>query len=330
MQRSVSLAFDGDVVKVADTSVSRRGRMDPLDQVALLLLSLHGNGQVEAGKHRARARFDIVDQLAGRLDREHPAGGDARVPDQVRAGPSYADRPHLTHAVNASNRVPQLLLRAGRRAVDQDVAGAPSDQRRRTAHDGRHQQRGHRVGPAKAHPDPDQSGEHAQRCKHVREPVGGVGEHGFARSEPSHAPQHRGTACFDRERRDEERKGIARGVDERASCGEPAERFEGDERRRDQQQDPLGERCEVFSAAVAVGMLGVGRFTRRPDGDQGEPARGQVEERMRGLAQYAQAPGEQAHDELGHHQRHSDAHRAERDQLWTSLQPVHGSNVSAS
>ena len=83
MKRAVSLAFYGHVVQVADAAVSCRRRVDSFDQVSALLLALDGNRQIETWKHRAGAPFHVLDERARGLDREHPPGGDARVPDEV-------------------------------------------------------------------------------------------------------------------------------------------------------------------------------------------------------------------------------------------------------
>ena len=106
-------------------------------------------------------------------------------------------------------------------------------------------------------------------------------------------------------------------------------RLEGDECGGDEQQDALGESGQVLCPAVAVRVLGVRGLARGADCDQGEPARREVEEGMRGFAQDAQAAGEQTDDQLGHDQHHADGHRAEGDELRTPAEPVHCFTVSA-
>ena len=278
VKRPVGFALDRDVVKITNAAVSRGRGMDPFHQVALLLLPLHRDSQVEARKHRSRPRLHVVDQRAGCLDGKHATGGDARVTDHVGTGPSHAHRPDLAHAVDVANRVSQLLLGAGRSSVDQDVARAPRQQARRSRDDRRHQQRRHRVGPGQPHPHSDQPGDHAQRRQHVGQAVRRVGEHGLAGCEPADPAQDPGPSGLDQERGDQQTECVAGWIDDGAALGQPADRLESDERGGDQKQDALGERGQVFGPAVAVGMLGVGRLVGCADGGEGESAGREVQE----------------------------------------------------
>ena len=72
-----------------------------------------------------------------------------------------------------------------------------------------------------------------------------------------------------------------------------------------------------------------GRQACRPHCEQREDARRQVEQRMDGLAQDAQAARQQTHDELGHHEHDADRHRAKGDELRAALEPLHTATLSA-
>ena len=80
---------------------------------------------------------------------------------------------------------------------------------------------------------------------------------------------------------------------------------------------------------MTVGVLAVGRLVGRADRSQRESAGRQVEERVRGLAQDAEAPCKDPDHELGHDQRHADGQGAQSDELWTAFHPSHGFTLSA-
>jgi len=74
---------------------------------------------------------------------------------------------------------------------------------------------------------------------------------------------------------------------------------------------------------MAVGVLSVSRLACGAYGDQSEDTRGQVEDRVRRLAQNAQAAGEQADHQLAQHKGHADENGAERDALWMAPERPH-------
>src|ERR1700694_543484 len=125
VKRAVGFALHGDVVQVADAAVPRRRGVDALHDVGSLLLPFDGDREVEAGQHRAGLRLNCVGEAARRFDREHAAGGDARVADQAWSRPPDTDRAHLAHAVHIQDGRAQLRLGPRRRAVDEDVARTP-------------------------------------------------------------------------------------------------------------------------------------------------------------------------------------------------------------
>ena len=84
MQRAVCLALHRHVVQVADAAVTRRRRVNPLHDVARLLLPLDSDRKVESWQDLARARRHSLDQRGRGLDREHAAGRDGGVADEVR------------------------------------------------------------------------------------------------------------------------------------------------------------------------------------------------------------------------------------------------------
>ena len=277
VQRSVRLAFDGDVVQVAHPAVACRGGVDALDQVALLLLAFDRDGEVEARKHLQRLLLDVFDERAGGLDREHAAGGDARVTDQVGAGPADADRPHLADAVDVLDGLPEVALRPGGRAVDQDVPRTPGQQSGGAEDDQRDHQRRRRVGPEHAHAHAGQTDKDSGVGEHVGQAVGRVGEHRFACDRAADAPHDDGSDRLDQDRGDEEGEGVAGGIDGGAARVQAPDRLERDQGGDHEQEEPLGERGQVLRTAMAVGMLLVRGFAGGADGEQREDACGEVE-----------------------------------------------------
>ena len=66
---------------------------------------------------------------------------------------------------------------------------------------------------------------------------------------------------------------------------------------------------------MAVGVLRVRRLAGRAHGEEREHTRGQIQQRMDGLADDAEAAGQQSDDQLARDYRHANDDGAESDKL---------------
>ena len=237
--------------------------MDALDQVARSRLALDEHGEIERWEGSRATRLTSSTIAPAASTESMRRGRDARVADQVWATAAHAHRAHLAHAVDALDRRAQLRLGAGRRAVDEDVAGAPDQHRRGAGDDDGDQQRGHRVRPCeadRARPASPASTPSVESTSDRRLVASACSASLSASTPTRRSTPARPASITSVAIRSTNAYHAGLTID--APDGEPAHRLERDADRRDHEQHAFGERGEVLRAAVPVRVLRVGRLAR--------------------------------------------------------------------
>ncbi len=203
--------------------------------------------------------------------------------------------------------------RLGGRAVHQHVGVLADQAHGGGADDQRDEQRGDRVALVEAGVDEQQADEHGERAGHVAGEVKGVRAQRGAREAARDAQRDERAAEIDeRARRRSRRTGTSGCPGGARVAREVPDRFDGDEQPPASRIAASPSAPEVLGAAVAVGVLGVGRAPAEAHGEERQHGGDDVAAGLDPGRDQAEAAGGQADAELQRDEQRGGGDRDER------------------
>ena len=271
MQRHVdvvALAEDRDVVGLHHQRLGERDREDSVAQVQSAAPWLDVHDDVRAGQRLLDGILDRARRLMALDDRLPRRHSDYDVGEVAPRRLAQAQAAQLDVAAELRDRPLGRLARLGRRAVHQHVGVLADQPNGRRADDRRDDERRDGVALREPGVDAQQPDQDGRRAGHVAGEVKGVGAQCGAGVAARDAQRDDRAAEVDDDRHRDHREQVPVQVRRTLVTHEVADRFDGDEDASRDENAGLSQRPQVLCAAVAVGMLRVGRPAAEAHGEE--------------------------------------------------------------
>ena len=301
----------GDVVDLAHARRAQRGRERPLPQRRLVDARLDVNDHVGPWQ---RVLDGVLDRIGDRVPLAD-GGGRGDTDDHVRevatGSVAHSNATELDTGAELLDRVAHRVFGPGRSTIHQHVHVAPHEPGRGDEDDRRDEERRGGVGLGVARPRGEQSEENGDRAGQIRAEMERPCREGGAQIAAG-GPYRDDAATgidddHDHDRREREPGDVDVG---RRPAREPRNRKSADRDAHGREDRRLGKCGEVLGLAVAVLVTGIGGPDRDADGEERQERRDEVDARMGGLGEQAEAARGKSGRELDRDQdrRRNDRH----------------------
>ena len=264
--------------------------------------------------HRQRLPHGVLDVVRRRVtlpDRRSGGNADHDVGELSAARLPHA-QPAQLDALDAVDRSASRVLDVVRHGVHQHVDVAPHETHGRRDHEQRDEERSNRVGLGVAGVGEQEPDEHGGRAGEVTPEVERVRLERSAVVPPGCAKRE-GRATRVDDDHDEQDRERPPGDLEVGRIGEAEDGRDPDADAEQREDRRLGQRGEVLSFAVAVGVVPVGGADRDPDREERKERRDEVGAGVQRLGEEPEAPGRDPGHELQDEEARGGEHGHERD-----------------